>query len=177
VSDGLEHPDLQGVGAEMRAEWRAETEAATGDAAEHWRHSRTWVDWLALRANAGDRVAVNIGEQRFAGLVEETGSDLIALRALFGRVDIHVAPGLPLTITLVDHPTAGGERPGTGRTFRDALLERDGHEDVTVGTLHDDEGLDGTLYVGADFVSIVAKRGAETVVPLGYVTWASARRM
>ena len=160
----------------MRAEWRAETEAATGDAAEQWRHSRTLADWLALRANAGDRIAVNVGTQRFAGLVEETGPDLIGLRAVFGRVDVHVAPGLALTITIVDHPTSGGSRPRTGRMFRDAILERDGQEDVTIGTLHEDDGLDGTLHVGADFVSMIAKLGAETVVPLEYVTWASARR-
>ena len=37
-------------------------------------------------------------------------------------------------------------------------------------------GPDGTLYVGRDFVSVVAKLGAETVVPLQYVTWCSTTR-
>jgi len=176
VTDGLEHPDLQGVAGEMRAEWRAETEAATEDAATAWRHGRTLQDWLAERANAGDRIAVTIGGQRFAGLVEETGPDLVGLRAVFGRVDLHLVPGLPLVIELIDHPRAGGARPRTGRTFRDALIERDGRSDTSVGSFLHPDGVDGTLYVGQDFISVVAMRGAETVLPLQYVTWVTARR-
>jgi hypothetical protein len=172
---GEVHPDLAGVGAEMRAEWRAETEAATEDAAAAWRHSRTLSDWLDERMHAGDRIAVVIGDQRFTGLVEETGDDLIAIRAFFGRVDIHLTGGLPLAIEMHEHATSGGVRARARRNFHDALIARDGC-DVTVGTIHDHEGLDGTLYVGADFVSVLAKLGAETVVPLKYVTWVSVRR-
>jgi hypothetical protein len=176
VTDGLDHPDLTRVASAMRADWRAETEAATEDAAAQWRHGRTMRDWLHERMHAGDRVAVTIGDQRFAGYVQETGDDLVALRAVFGRVDIHLVPALPLYIELYDHATSGGERAASSRSFHDALSLRDGSTDVTVGTVHDPEGLDGTLYVGRDFVSVVAKLGAETVVPLGCVTWVSARR-
>jgi hypothetical protein len=176
TGDALEHPDLTGVAADMRADWRAETEAATEDAQAQWRHSRTLADWLIERVHAGDRIAVTIGDQRFAGFVEELGPDLIALRAVFGRVDIHLAHGVALSIEIVDHATSGGERAESNRTFRDVLIARDGQSNVSVGTVHDLEGLDGTLYVGADFVSVVAKLGAESVVPLRYVVWASARR-
>ncbi len=176
MADGLDHPDLTPVAASMRADWRAETEAATEDAAAVWRHGRTLEDWLHERMHAGDRVAITVGDQRFAGYVHETGDDLIALRTVFGRVDVHVAPGVAMYIELYDHATSGGERARTRRSFHEAMLMRDGSSDLTIGTIHDPEGLDGTLFVGRDFVSIVAKLGAETVVPLGCVTWVSARR-
>ena len=56
------------------------------------------------------------------------------------------------------------------------LIARDAQPDTSVGTLHEPEGLDGTLYVGRDFVSVVARMGAETVIPLDNVVWVSARR-
>jgi hypothetical protein len=146
--DALDHPDLTPVASDMRADWRAETDAATEDAQAQWRHTRTLHDWLTERLHAGD----------------------------FGRVDVHLAHGIALSIEIIDHATSGGERIDTHRTFRDVLLARDGDPDVTIGTVHDMEGLDGTLYVGADFISVVAKLGAETVVPMRYVVWAAARR-
>jgi hypothetical protein len=172
----VDHPDLAGVGAEMREEWRGEQEAATADAAAQWRHGRTLADWFAERMHAGDRVAIGIGDQRFTGLVDEIGKDFVGLRAVHGRVDIQLVPGLPLEIELVDHPTSGGTRGRTGRTFYDTLIERDGQADLTVGSIADLEGHDGTLFVGADFVSVVAKLGRETVLPLHYVVWIAPRR-
>src|SRR4051794_21568232 len=160
----------------MRAEWRAETEAATADAAEQRNHTRTLNDWLAERASAGDRIAVAVGSQRLAGLVEETGPDLIALQAVFGRVDVHLTPGMPMYIELVDHPASGGRRvQASAKTFYDALRARDGSQ-VTMATVHEPDGIDGLLTVASDFVSIVAKLGAETVVPIKYVMWVTARR-
>lgn len=170
-----QQPDLAGTGAEMRAEWRAETEAATADAAEQRRRGRSLNDWLAERAHAGDRIAVAVGAQRLAGLVVETGPDLIALQAVFGRVDIHLTPGSALYIELVDHPSSGGSRTPTTKEFYGALVARDGTE-VTMATVHEPNGVDGVLTVGTDFVSIVAKLGAETVVPIKYVLWVTARR-
>jgi len=173
---GEQHPDLAGLGGAMRAEWRAEQADAAADAAAQWRHGRTLADWLGERMHAGDRVAATIGGQRFSGLVEEIGPDLLGLRCAFGRVDLHVAPGASLFFEIADKAHAGGERARSSRTFHAALMERDAHPDMTIGTLHDPEGLDGALYVGQDFVSLVARLGAETVVPLHCVTWASARR-
>ena len=174
----VEHPeprDLGALGAEMRAEWRAETEAATQDALEQRQLRQSLEQWLTERMHAGDRVAVSIAEQRFAGFVEETGDDLVAVRAVFGRVDVHRTPAAPLYIEIHEHATSGGSRAEARRNFHDALLARDGH-DTSVGTLHDPEGVDGTLRVGTDFVSIVARLGAETIVPLEAVLWATARR-
>ncbi len=170
-----QQPDLAGTGAEMRAEWRAETDAATADAAEQRRRGRSLSDWLAERAHAGDRIAVAVGQQRLAGLVEETGPDLIALKAVFGRVDVHLTSGSPLYIELVDHPESGGRRTPTTKSFYDALAARDGTE-VTMATMHEPNGLDGVLTVGTDFVEVAAKLGAVTVLPIRYVLWVSARR-
>jgi hypothetical protein len=171
-----EHPDLAGLGGAMRAEWRAEQGDAAADAAAQWRHSRTMADWLAERMHAGDRIAINLGGQRFTGMVEEIGPDLVGLRCAFGRVDVHVTPGQPFFIEIADKALAGGSRATKARTFHDALKERDAQQDMTVGTVHDPEGLDGALYVGEDFVSVVARLGAETIVPLHCVLWAATRR-
>ena len=176
TTDGLEHPDLAGVAGEMRAQWRAEQVDAAADAAAAWRHGRQLTDWLTERMHAGDRIAVTVTGTRFAGLVEEVGSDLIALRCPFGRVDIHVVSGISLFVDIADKAVSGGTRAGTTRSFHDALAARDARPDMTVGTLHDTDGLDGTLFVGADFVSVVARLGAETVVPIDNVAWVCARR-
>jgi hypothetical protein len=176
TDDGVDHPDLGNVGAEMRAEWRAETESATDDAAAQWRHSRRLEDWLTERMHAGDRVAVAVLNQRFSGHIEEVGEDLIGVRAVFGRIDVHHAPGIPLFVEMEQHATAGGERNDTRRSFHQALAARDGRDDLSVGTVHEPDGLDGTLYVGQNFLSVVTRMGAETVVPLASVAWVAPRR-
>lgn len=168
---------LADVGGQMRAEWVAEQEAAAADAAAQWRHSRRLADWLTERMHAGDRIAVTIGEVRFAGVVAETSDDLIALEGVYGRADIHLAHGIPIFIELVDRVADGGARAPVSRTFHDALIARDGRDDLSIGTLHDTHGLDGTLFVGQDFVSVVTKLGVETVVPLQFVSWVAPRRM
>ena len=127
--------------------------------------------------HAGDRIAVTVAGRRFTGTVEETGPDLIGLRCAFGRVDIHVVAGCTLMIEIDEKALSGGGRGATDRSFHSALAARDAQADITVGTLHDEQGLDGTLYVGRDFVSVIARRGAETVVPLDNVTFVMARRV
>src|SRR3954470_17869360 len=97
-----------------------------GDATAEWRHGRRMTDWLGERMKAGDRVAVTVAGTRFAGTVEETSADLIALRAVFGRVDIHVATGVPTHVQLDERVTEGGEPPSSSRSFREVLLELDG---------------------------------------------------
>jgi hypothetical protein len=56
------------------------------------------------------------------------------------------------------------------------LLELDGRDDLTLGVLHDSQGLDGSIFVGDDFVSVVTRMGGETVVPLDQVAWIAPRR-
>ncbi len=170
------HPDLTGVAGEMRAEWRAEQEAAAADAAAQWRHSRGLGDWLCDRMHAGDRIAVTAAVQQFVGLVEEVGDDLLALRCSFGRVELHLCAGIPISFEVVEHAPSGGMRSLARRRFHDALLARDAQSGVTVGTLQRPDGIDGTLLVSSDFVSIVTPGGAETIVPIAHLAWVTAAR-
>jgi hypothetical protein len=171
-----DHPDLTGVAGMMRAEWRAEQEAATADAAAQWRHGRRLADWLSERMHAGDRIAVTVAQQSFVGLVEEVGDDLLALRCAFGRVEIHTCAGIPVSFEVVEHATHGGTRASSRRGFRDVLLGRDAQTGVRVGTLLRPEGIDGTLLVSRDFLTLVSRAGAETLVPIAQVAWVTAAR-
>jgi hypothetical protein len=170
-----DHPDLTGVAGVMRAEWRAEQETATADAAAQWRHHRSLADWLSERMHAGDRIAVTVADQSFVGLVEEVGDDLLALRCAFCRVEIHVSAGIPISLELVEHATQGGTRATFRRGFRDALLARDA-QPARVGTLQQPEGIDGTLLVSRDFVEMATSAGTETLVPMAQITWVTATR-
>lgn len=171
------HPDLAGVGAAMRSEWAAEQHDAARDAREQFQRRQTFREWLVAAMHAGDRLAVTIVDQRFTGVVEEVGEDLLALRAIFGRVDLHLAPGIPLHIELVDHPQSGGGRGRTDGSFAEAVAARDPDADMSVGTPFHPEGIDGTIVAGRDFVQIKARAGAVTVVQLSQVAWVSARRI
>jgi len=170
-ADLVQHADLDRIAGEMRAAWRAEQDAATADAAAHWRHTRTLADWLCDRMHAGDIVGARVLEQRFVGTVEEVGPDLVALRGADGRVEIHLDVAIPVAFELVEHATAGGTRSPHRRGFRDALMARDAQPEVTVAsTLHPD-GIRGTLLVGRDFVTVAAAFGVETVIPIAQVAW------
>jgi hypothetical protein len=171
------HPDLAAVGASMRSDWAAEQDDAARDAQEQFQRRQTFRDWLIAAMHAGDRLAATIVDQRFTGLVEEIGEDLLGMRAIFGRVDLHLAPGIPLHIELVDHPSAGGSRGRTDGSFAAAIAARDPNADMSVGTAFQPEGLDGQLSAGRDFVTVRAKAGAVTVIPLAQVAWVSARRI
>ena len=170
------HPDLGAIGASMRSEWAAEQDDATREAHEHYQRHQSLRDWLIAAMHGGDRIAVTVVEQRFTGLIEEVGDDLIALRAIFGRVDVHVAPGIPMHIEPVDHPAQGGTRGRTDGSFGTSLAARDANADMSVGTVFHPEGLDGVMAVGSDFVIVTARAGAVTVIPLAQVAWVSARR-
>jgi hypothetical protein len=168
--DGSQHPDLTAVAGEMRAEWRAEQEAAALDAAAQRRHGRSLADWLRDRMHAGDRVGATIAGRSFVGLCEEVGADLLALRGADGRVELHLSAAIPVRLEVVEHATEGGTRAVRRREFRDALLARDEQRAVRVGTIEQPDGIEGTLLVGRDFVSIVGG-GIETIVPIAHIAW------
>ncbi len=176
-SDDLaRHPDLAGVGAAMRSQWAAEQQEATADAQEDWNRRQTFRDWLTDAMHAGDRLAVTIVDQRFTGTVEDVGEDLLGLRCIFGRVDLHLLPGVPLHIELVDHPSSGGHRGKTDGEFTACLAARDPQADTSVGTLFHPQGIDGQVTAGRDFLITRARAGAVTVIPLSQVAWVSNRR-
>ena len=170
------HPDLGPLGARMRSDWAQEQADATADAREQFQRNQSFRDWLIAAMHAGDRLAITVVEQRFTGTVEEIGDDLIGLRALFGRVDIHVASGIPLLIELADHPTSGGMRGNTDVSFAAALAARDPNADASIGTANQPHGIDGLMTAGADFVISKAKAGAVTVLPMSQIAWVANRR-
>lgn len=177
ASDDLSaHPDLGAVGASMRSEWAAEQDDSSRDARENFQRNQTMREWLIAAMHAGDRLAVTIVDQRFTGVVEEVGADLLALRAIFGRIDLHLAPGIPLHIEVVDHPPTGGSRGRTDGSFAAAVAARDASVDMSVGTAVHPDGLDGMITAGRDFVTVRAKAGAVTVIHLEQVAWVAARR-
>jgi hypothetical protein len=175
-TEGNDHPDLTGIAGEMRAEWRAEQDAAAADAAAQWRHARGLSDWLLDRMHAGDRVAATVGTRSFVGLVDEVGDDLLVLRCAFGRVELHVCTAIPISFELVEHATKGGTRGAARRGFRDALVARDAGANVSIGTVQQPDGIDGTLLVGRDYVTVVAAGGRETIVPIAHVVWVAPAR-
>src|SRR5690242_15441916 len=151
------HPDLGPLGARMRSEWAQEQDDAAADAREQFQRHQSLRDWLIAAMHAGDRLAVTVVDQRFTGTVEELGSDLIGLRALFGRVDIHVTSGIPLQIELEDHATSGGRRGNIDVPFAAALAGRDPGADTSIGTAKHPHGIDGVMTAGTDFVISKAK--------------------
>jgi hypothetical protein len=172
--DVSQHPDLTGLAGDMRAEWRAEQETATADAAALRRHTRVLADWLRDRMHAGDRVVATVGGRSFVGLCEEVGADLLALRGADGRVEMHLSPSIPIRLEVMEHATEGGTRAVRRREFRDALLARDEQRAVCVGTLEQLDGITGTLLVSHDFVSVVSAGGLATIVPIAHIAWVTA---
>lgn len=171
------HPDLGSVGAAMRSSWAAEQDDASSDALQQFQRHQTLRDWLIAAMHSGDEIAVTVFSERFTGVVEEVGEDLLALRATFGRVDVHLAPGIDLHIEVVDHPASGGARGRTDGSFAGAVGARDPNSEMSVGTSYHPAGLDGLISAGRDFVIIKTKGGADTVVQLAHVAWVSARRI
>jgi hypothetical protein len=171
------HPDLASLGGAMRSEWAAEQHDATKDAQEQWNRNQTFLDWLTGAMHAGDRLAITIVDQRFTGTVEGVGEDILGVRCIFGRVDLRLANGIPMFIELVDHPASGGHRGKTDESFAACLAARDPEADTSVGTLMHPEGLDGQMVAGRDFVTIKARAGAVSVVPMTQIAWVCNRRV
>jgi hypothetical protein len=172
VNDLSGHPDLAATGAAMRAAWRAEQEAATRDARADWTHRLTLVDRLRAHMHRGDTLVVAVAGHGVTGSVEEVGDDLLALMSPGGRVDIHLAPTIPMTFE-VSAAREGGHRgsDAAGGRFRHALIAREQDRRVRLGTVLQPEGLEGELRVSADHVAITTQAGREVVVPISGVAW------
>jgi hypothetical protein len=171
--DGLpEHPDLADTSAAMRAEWRAEQEAATRDAVEDWALRQTLEDRLRAHMHRGDDVAITVVGHRIAGTAEEVGPDLLALRTQAGRVDVHLTATIPFWFEVATRATEGGHRgsDAAGGRFRAALMMRGTDARVALGTRDHPDGIDGSLVVGADHV-VLTRAGSEIVVPIADVAW------
>jgi hypothetical protein len=168
-----EHPDLADTGAAMRAEWRAEQDAATRDASTDWTHRQTLADRLRAHMHRGDRLTVVVAGLRISGVPEEIGSDLLAIRTPIGRVDIHLAAAVPLRIEVTERAAGGGHRgsEAAGGRFRHALIVREQDPRVRLGTSQDSDGVEGRLEVSADHVVLVNAAGVEIIVRIDDVAW------
>jgi hypothetical protein len=168
-------PDLGATGAAMREEWRSEQEAATRDAAEQWRHSRTLLDLARDHMHRGDRVEITVAGHHAVGEIVEVAGDRIALldAAVPGggrRVDVHVSDAVPFSFRVVDRARAGGRSGARTATFRARLLELEAAgAPVTIATTISPDPLTGTLSVGRDFIVIATVLGVETVISLSAV--------
>jgi hypothetical protein len=164
--------DLGATGAAMRDEWRTEQEAATHDAAEQWRHSRTFLDLARDHMHRGDRVAVTAGGHRAIGEIVEVARDRIALFDGSVRVDVHVVESVPLVFQVVERARAGGRSGAPTATFRARLLELEAAGApvaIAIATAMGPESFTGILSVGTDVVVIATTTGVETVIALSGV--------
>jgi hypothetical protein len=154
----------------MREEWRAEQEAATRDAAEQWRHSRTLLDLAREHMHRGDRVAITVAGHRTVGAIIEVASDRIALLDETVRTDVHVTDAVPLAFGVVERALAGGRTGARTASFRARLLELEtAGAPVAVATSIGPDPFIGTLSVGTDLVVVATAAGTETVIALSAV--------
>ncbi|HEX4491343.1 MAG TPA: hypothetical protein VH914_09090 [Acidimicrobiia bacterium] len=167
--DASPTPDLGASGAAMREEWRAEQESITGDAAEQWRHSRTFLDLARDLMHRGDHVVLNAAGHRVEGVIVEVARDRLAFfdEAHDARVDVHIAESIAWSVTVVERARSGGRSGAQFASFRARLLELEGRT-VTIATTLGPDRVTGTLGVGVDVVMVTTAVG-ETLVPLAAV--------
>jgi hypothetical protein len=173
----LTHPDARATTTALREEWRAEQEVQHTEAVEEWRHRRTLRDMALETVHRGDPVVVLFEHVRFHGDVEAVGPDLLAVKTVSGRVDVHLHDSVPLLLQVGERVREGGAREVAGDgDFRSALLARERAAEVTLGTTFHVEPYDGRLVVGADHVCLVGRGGGETYFPLWTVAYVMPRR-
>jgi len=171
------NPDAAAAASAMRAEWRADQEAQTADAADDWRHHRTLRDIALETVHRGDPIVALLAHVRFHGDVEAVGSDLLALRTVSGRVDVHLHEGIPLMLQVGERVKEGGARETLADgDFRTALIARERFGEVTLGCVFVEEPFDGKIVVGADHVCLIGRGGGETYFPLWSVAYVMPRR-
>ena len=176
-SQRLGNPDAEATVTAMREEWRAEQDAATADAADDWRHRRTLRDIALETLHRGDPIVALLPNVRFHGEVEAIGPDLIALRTVSGRVDVHLHDGVPLMLQVGERVKDGGGRETVGDgDFRSSLIARENAGEMTLGCTLLAEPLDGRIVVGADHVCLIGRGGAETYLPFASVAYVMPRR-
>jgi hypothetical protein len=171
------HPDMLATASAMRETWRAEQEAAATDAVDDWRHRRSLRDLALEIVHRGDPVVAILEHVRFFGDIEAVGSDLLAIRSVLGRVDIHLHDSVPLLLQVGERIREGGARESLDEgDFRSSLIARERFGEVTLGCTFSPEPFDGTLVVGCDHLCLVGRGGGETYFPFGSVAYVMPRR-
>ncbi len=169
---------LSGFANAARAQWRAEQEAAIGDAAEAFFHARCLLDLLNGYMRNGDRVALSVGPHKSSGDLVEVARGYVAMRLVGStRVDFQLLAEMPyqLSVQQRNASQARGHEMTRG-SFRARLLELESlGTEVTLGTMLSSEQLVGRLRVGADHVLLARRGGGETVLGLHTVVFVSPR--
>ncbi|HEX5588267.1 MAG TPA: hypothetical protein VFZ17_13225 [Acidimicrobiia bacterium] len=171
--DELGDGTLARVGAAARAEWRADEEEWSAAALEQWRHGRTLVDVAREHLHRGDVIAIDLlsPSPSLQGAVIGVATDLIAVDAFTGRVDVHVAHDAPIAWRIVERVADGGTRGLDLDGFRARLLELEAAATrVEVGVATSDAPQRGLLTVGRDHVGL-EDRDASWVISLSALRW------
>jgi hypothetical protein len=173
----LANPDATATAAAMREEYRAGSDAETSDAADEWRHRRSLRDIAIETVHRGDPIVIVMEHIRVHGEVEAVGPDLIGVRSVMGRVDVHLHDGVPMFIQVGERVKEGGARETVADgDFRSALLARERFGEVTLGSTFQTEPHDGKLVVGADHVCLIGRGGGETYFPFSSIAFVMPRR-
>lgn len=152
-----------------RAEWRAEEEAITRAAAEHWTHRRSLADRARDWVHRGDELTALAGRSTFTGIAVATGDDVVSMQTTTGRVDVALAHGTFRVTALARRP--GRPAATTTTSLRARLLELEtSRREVTLGRGVGEPELCGSLTVGRDHVAVVGD-GGETYLAVGTIAW------
>lgn len=153
----------------VRAEWRAEAEAWSRAALEHWEHGRELVDVLRECMHNGDAVTITYASVSWSGTLAAVGVDIVRIDAGTTNVDLRVAPNAPFVVRTRAAARDGGTRGhATVATFMARLRELDGTA-VCIGTSV--ASLEGRLRLGRDQIRLTDRDGCSSYVPLGSVWW------
>jgi hypothetical protein len=172
---------LATLGAEARAEWRADEAMWTATAAQRWAHARRIDDVVREYAARGDRVCIGVADRTFEGAVVAVGDDRIDVATVSGTVSVHTAFAdsrsairAPITIRRSHRARSGGTRlPAALLTFRARLLElEDGCRSIRLGVFHDGAEHVGALVVGDDHV--IVSGDDDVIVPSAWVAYVAA---
>ena len=171
------HPDLRATASAMRETFRAEQEAETAEALDDWRHRRSLRDIALEMVHRGDPIVAILEHVRFYGDVEAVGGNLLAIRTVLGRVDLHLHDNVSMMLQVGERIREGGARESLDDgDFRTALIARERFGEVTLGCTFSPEPFDGTLVIGCDHVCLVGRGGGETYFPFGSVAYVMPRR-
>lgn len=168
MRDLLESDGMWDDAATVRAQWRAEAEAWSRAALEHWEHSRGLADVVRDASQRGDVVSFTFASVTWAGVVVAVSVDVARVDTGSALVDVRLATEAPFVLRVRAGERSGWRRAGAPVGFVARLRELDGTE-VCIGT--SSSALEGTLRVGRGQLRLTDADGTCAYVPTGSVWW------
>jgi hypothetical protein len=167
--DLLESDSMSDDAAMARAEWRADEQAWSRAAFEHWEHGRSLADIARDAMHRGDTVTFAFVSHTWSGEVVAVGRDLACLDTGDTRVDLRLAADAPFVLRVRAGDAVGGRRDeGALTTFTARLRDLDDTV-LCIGTAIG--SLEGRLRIGADQVRVTDVDGGVAYVPTRSVWW------